>query len=154
MTEMKVLKSIVSGARKSIADIARETKLTRQTVYRTLKNLEADGTIQEFTTTVRPSRLNLELKCYMLIHTSAQGDYTELEAAVASIPEVSQMHYILGRYDVIIEACLRNKNELRSLIQKIEKVKQVEKSETFLVVDTMKYKPNDPALFVLDKELQ
>ncbi|MEM3553035.1 MAG: Lrp/AsnC ligand binding domain-containing protein, partial [Candidatus Bathyarchaeia archaeon] len=68
--------------------------------------------------------------------------------------EISQIHYILGRFDVIAEVIVKDMDEFRNVLTKIQSLPAVKKTETLMVYETTKRNKIDPLLKAIEDQLK
>ena len=143
-----LLKELIEDSRLKIVDLAERTGLTRQSVYSKINSLRKSGV--SFTVDINPEQLDLNLKAYILIQVESDTEIRKkIIEKIKRLREVSQLHYILGRFDIIIEVVLKDKNHLKDVLKKFQGWPSIEKTETFIVYDTVKFNPKDPFIGVL-----
>ena len=147
--EKKVLTSLLKNARAPLSEIAKENKVTRQTVYRAMKSLEEKGVIEYYTVCVPPDKVGLEFKVYILVSMKRVQPAKSINAQLAAMEEVSQVHDVLGRYDMILEVFVRDKKELRNVLDKLQDIPEIKSTETLFIFETIKYEPREPVWRVL-----
>ena len=143
-----LLRELIADSRQRIVELSRKCGMTRQSVYNRIRKLRERGV--EFTVNLNPRELGLELRAYILITADPNIRFRrETDRIIRQFEEVSQIHYILGRFDIIVEALVKNIDELRSLLRRIQELPAVKKTETLLVYETTKLNGKDPLLRVL-----
>jgi DNA-binding Lrp family transcriptional regulator len=94
----------------------------------------------------------LKLKAYILLKASTKKELRkEAEKKLKRIPQISQMNYLYGQFDILLEVIVRDIDELTSLLKRLHEMQVVEKTETLMVYDIVKYKPEDPVKRVLNE---
>jgi len=150
--DKKILLSLLIDGRSSYADIGKNVGLTRQTVYSRIKSLKKKGYIKKFTTKLDLKKLDLKLKAYILLKARTKKELRkEAEKKLKRIPQISQMNYLYGQFDILLEVIVRDIDELTSLLKRLHEMQVVEKTETLMVYDIVKYKPEDPVKRVLNE---
>jgi len=144
-----LLKELIEDSRLKIVDLSERTGLTRQSIYSKIHNLRKSGV--NFTTDINPEELGLNLKAYIFIQAESDSEVRKnLTKNIKKLREVSQLHYILGRYDLIIEVVLKNRNHLKEILKKFQSWPAIKKTETFIVYDTVKFNLKDPFIGALE----
>jgi len=143
-----LLKELIEDSRLKIVDLAERTGLTRQSVYSKIDKLRKGGT--NFTVDMNPEDLGLNLKAYILIQAELKSGVRErLTEKIKKLREVSQLHHVLGRFDMIVEVVLKDREQLKVILRKFQSMPAIKKTETFIVYDTVKFNPKDPFIRVL-----
>jgi len=143
-----LLKELLEDSRLKIVDLAERTGLTRQSVYSKIHNLRKSGV--NFTVDINPEELGLNLKAYILIQADSNSEVRKkLTKNIKKLSEVSQLHYVLGRFDMVAEVILKDRKQLKEILKKFQSWHAIKKTETFIVYDTVKFNPKDPFIGVL-----
>lgn len=148
--EKKVLGSLLSDGRRPYSKIAKDNKLTRQTVHNVVKRLYDSGIIKRFSVNVDIEKLGLDIKVYSLISLSSRENVKQVEKNLHYMKEISQIHRILGPHDYLLEITVPNRVALTALFDKIGALPDIERMETLLVFKTIKYAPDSPIRQLLD----
>ena len=142
--DKKVLASLITDGRRPLSKIAKDNKLTRQTVHNVVKRLYASGIIQKFGVRVDMDKIGLDIKVYSLISLKKRDNIRKVEKTLSYMKEISQIHRVLGPHDYILEISVPSRLALTHLFERIGEIPDIEKMETMLVFQTVKYAPNDP----------
>ena len=147
--DKKLLKELLNDSRQPVTELAKKCGMTRQSVHSRLKELRRKGI--KFTVDLDPSLLGLKLKAYILITAEPQAKFRrETDKIIKTFREISQIHYLLGRFDIIVEVLVRDVDELRDVLRRIQNLPAVKKTETLMVYETTKFDPKDPIKKLLE----
>lgn len=113
-------------SREKIVALAKKCGMTRQSVYSKLSKFRRKGV--RFTVDLDPREIGLRLRAYILIVAEPQTKFRrETNKLITKFEEISQIHYPLGRFDIILEVIVRDIDELRGLLRKIQNLPAVKK---------------------------
>jgi len=144
-----LLKELIRDSRQKIITLAKKCGVTRQSVYSKLDEFRRRGV--QFTVDLDPRDIGLGLRAYILIVAEPQTEFRkETNEIIKEFQEISQIHYLLGRFDILVEAIVRDIDELRSLLRKIQNLSAVKKTETLLVYETTKLQVKEPLIRILE----
>jgi len=146
-----ILRGLLSDGRLPYSELGRRCGLSRQTVFNRIRRLLERRLIKKFSTCVDAEKLGLSFKAYVLI--IAKPDKTlreELADFLRRCRCVTQLHLLFGRFDFFVELLVRDKAELTAFIKNLHAFGAVERTETFMVYETLKYEPEAPLLAMLD----
>ena len=150
--DLLLLKELIKDSRQKITDLAIKCNLTRQSVYEKIKEFANKGI--RFTIDVDPKKIGLNLTAYILIVADPHREFRkETDNLIKEFKEISQIHYILGRFDVIAEVIVKDMDEFRSVLNKIQSLPAVKKTETLMVYETTKRNRIDPLLKAIEDQL-
>ncbi len=148
-SEKKVLSELCYNGRATLSEIAKRTSLTRQTVYKAMKSLNKN-IVEYYGPMFNPEKVGLEMRAFILISAQRKGFMQELSGALKEMDEVSQAHQVLGRYDILVEALVKSRKELTTLLYKLNKIEPVVRTETLLVTETFKFDTVGPVKKTLE----
>jgi DNA-binding Lrp family transcriptional regulator len=143
--EKKILFHLLKNGNQPILEIAKNTKVTRQTVAKKLKQMQSYGLLSSFIPKLDPEKFGLNTQAYIFMREDPRSDHRKRnEEIIKSFCEVSEFHRIFGKYDSIAKVLVKNNKELTDLVKKIHEMKTIKETETFIVHSTIKNKPEDP----------
>lgn len=143
--DKKILIELLKDGRESFADLARSCKMTRQSIFSRIKSLRRKGIIKNFTVNLDQQKLGLNIRAYILISAEPLGKFREKTTkSLMQLPQVSQIHILFGRFDFLVEALVKDINELSSLLSKIHELEMINKTETMIVYKNVKYDIQHP----------
>jgi len=139
--DKKILKELIINGRISYADLGRKVHMTRQSVYSRIKSLQHRGIISGFTVNVDKKKLGLNIIAYILMDAELKAFKSKEIESLIQLPQITEIHHIFGRHNIILEVRAKDMNELSDLIKKIHEFPYIRKTETLIVHTTRKYKP-------------
>ncbi|PCN49940.1 hypothetical protein B6U99_07110 [Candidatus Geothermarchaeota archaeon ex4572_27] len=144
--DRELIARLMEDSRAPICRIAQELGVSRQAVAKRLERLKSMG-ILKFTAIPDVRSLGQVLKAYILVRIAPRDEVRgRFEAKVRRLKQVSQLHYLYGRFDALLEVLVRDHEELSRLIKSIHRLEGVLETETYIVRETVKDKPQDPIL--------
>ena len=149
-SEKKVLSSLLADGRRPYSKIAKDNKLTRQTVHNVIRRLYSNGIIKRFTTQLDMEKMGLDIKVFSLMSLNKRTGLDQFEKNLRYFKQISQIHRILGPHDYILEINVGSRKELTDFFERMGELPEVEKMESLLVFQTVKNSPNDPVSLLLD----
>mgnify|MGYP006305383123 CR=1 FL=1 len=151
--DKKVLLELIEDGRESLSDIADKVGIARQTVKRRIEQLKERKLIENFCVNLSEDKIGLSERAYIILEAKPSSEERrKLENMVKSFEEVSQFHYLFGRFDAIIEIKTYNEDNLHYIIEKIHDFDVVEDTETLIVHSRVKDDSLDPIRKVLNRE--
>ena len=139
--DREILSLLQENARVSNADIARELSMAPSAVLERVKKLEQKNIILQFTTRLNPSALHQNLLAYVFIKASDGIGCTDTASALASIPEVQEVHYITGDDCYLVKIRTFDSSSLVELMRNsIAKIPNILSTRTTIVLETVKEK--------------
>jgi len=144
--DRKLLAKLLENSRTPIYKMAEELGVSRQTLSKKLKKLEKEYSLK-YTVLPDLKKLGLNLKAYILLSiTPSDEARRKVETKIRKMKEIAQAHYIYGRFDMLLEVLVKDRDELSKLIDVLHETEGVQETETYIVREEVKYKPMDPLL--------
>ena len=132
-TDARLLLALVARPRASAIALADQAGLSRNTVQARLARLEEQDVINSFERQVPPAALGYPLTAYITTQVTQQR-LDEVAAALASIPEVLQVHGISGQIDLLVHAVAADADDLYRIAGQVLAIPGVERTNTALVM--------------------
>jgi DNA-binding Lrp family transcriptional regulator len=136
-TAIKVLGELLRDARLSYREVARRIGVSSGTVASRVRELEENGVINKYTVQVDHERLGYELTAITEITVSG-GMMLEVGERIAAYPETIALYNVTGASDIMVVAKFKTRQELSDFTKNITKMPHVERTETHLVLNTLK----------------
>lgn len=114
--DCKILQLLSQNARKPFLEIARECSVSGAAVHQRIQKLTSNGVIQGFETLIDPSAVGYETCAYIGVFLSDPLQFDTVATELRKIPEVVEVHYTTGKYDLLIKLYARNNHHLLQLI--------------------------------------
>ena len=135
--DLKIVRSLNKNARKSFRDIARELGISLSTVSHRMKRLEENGVLLGFVPALDPKRIGYDLVVIIGVRI-AHGKLMEVQQRIARHPNVFGVYDVTGEWDSLILARFRDRDELNGFIKDVLGMEHVERTNTQLVLNTVK----------------
>ena len=138
----EVLSVLLSDARQSSEDIARQTGLDVAAVEAAIASLEADGVIRGYQAVVDWDRVDddhvtahLELN----VELDRETSYRDIANRIAKFPEVATLRLVSGEYDFSVDVEAESMHEVSDFVaERIAPVPEITQTVTHFVMTTYK----------------
>lgn len=121
----------------SYRDIAKHLHLSLNTVSSRIRRMEAEGTIQRYSAMVDSARAGFDMTAIIGIQIS-RGKLLEVQRRIAADGHVSAVYDVTGEWDSIIIARFASRADLNSFIKKMLTTEYVVRTQTQVVLNTVK----------------
>jgi len=135
--DIKIIKVLIENSRSSAREISKKLNISPATVINRIKNLEKLNIIKGFSVVLNHEKLGYELTAIIDVRIS-QGKLREIENLLSKIPNVCAVYDVTGEYDAIIIAKFKNRQELSDFIKNLLSIQYVERTNTHVVLTTVK----------------
>ena len=133
-----ILRCLRENARMSYMEMSRATGIADATIQHRLKRMRERGVIDRFTVLANPLATGYTVTAIMLVQTDTEK-HDEAKAALAALPEVSEVYSVLGEYDLYIKVWARGLEELnRTINDRIRSIEGIEDLLEIVVVERVK----------------
>lgn len=137
-----ILQILQENSNTSLKEIAEKTGLSSSTIHYRINRLIKEKIIVNFAAQVDPIKVGKDILAVSLINSKYGAEYSRrLGEKLAKIPGVWAVYYLLGNIDFAVLLRTSNRDELRNVVDSIMKLDEVEKSNTYLVLERIKEDP-------------
>jgi len=134
--DKKILRYLMSDARKPILEIARNIGISGAAIHQRLRKLEASGLLAGSKFVINPKALGYSTMAYIGVFLDKAMSNPRAVAALEKIPEVLECHYTTGNWSILIKVlCKDNEHLMHVLNKKIQQIEGVSRTETFISLD-------------------
>ncbi len=142
-----ILRMLLDNGRLSYSEIGRRCGISRQLAYEHVKKLVSEGIIKSFSICLDADKLGFGFMAYVLLIVKPDERLRhELAEFLRRSRNVRRIQLLFGRFDFFLELLFRNKEEMTDFIRRMHSFGAVERTETFIVYQTVKDAPEDPFL--------
>ncbi|RLE74421.1 MAG: AsnC family transcriptional regulator [Thermoprotei archaeon] len=135
--DWEILRELAHNSRQSLRKIARKLGVSVNTVSSRIKELEKKGIIKKYTIVIDYEKLGFDLTAIIEV-SILKGKLIDVENEIAKLPGVCAVYDVTGLTDAMIIARVKNRRELNSLVKTILKMDYVDKTNTHVVLNTVK----------------
>ena len=136
-TDSALITALNDDGRASQRELASSTKVALGTVSNHLKKLESEKIIRGYIPDIDPEKVGFTLTAVMHVRIS-KGHIMEVQSSIAEHPRVFGVYDVTGEWDSMILARFTNREEMDSFIKTALSQKNVERTNTSLVLNTLK----------------
>lgn len=135
--DYKILVELLRDGRASFRKIAEKLKVSVSTIVSRVEALEKNGVIKGYSALIDPAKIGYTLSA--VIHVRIRhGKLLEVQKTIASYPNVYGVYDVTGESDSVILARFRDREELSTFIKTLLANEYVERTITYIVLDTIK----------------
>jgi len=136
--DKQILESICKDARKPLRKVAEELGVSEPILYSRVRSLQRRGIIKRFTVKLDMELLGYMTKGFVLMNVNPAKE-EKIVSVLSEIPEVVEIHRLLGDNDLMVKVICRDVAEMRRLVlEKIRDLEGVELVKGFLTIKTDK----------------
>ena len=136
-TDLRILQVLLEDARFSSRQIAKKVGVSVGTVLSRIKKMEEEGLIKGYSVIMDHEKLGYQLTVVMEV-TVSKGRLIEMENEIAKIPNVCSVYDVTGLTDAVIVAKFKSREDLGAFTKKLLNLPFVERTNTHVVLNTVK----------------
>lgn len=137
--DLRILALLQDNARIANAAIGREVGITPSAVSQRIKKLEDSGVIEAYRAHLNPKAVRKGLLAFVAVQTGEGARAKETGELLASIPEVLEVHRVVGEDCFFLKLRVEDTSALgRLLDEKIQPLPPVASTRTTIVLSTAK----------------
>jgi DNA-binding Lrp family transcriptional regulator len=142
-----VLRALLDNGRLSYSELSRRCGISRQVAFERVKKLSEEGIVKGFSVCLDAEKLGFSFQAYVLIIAKPEEELrNELREFLRNSENVRRIQLLFGRFDFLLELLFRDKVEMTEFLRVMHSFGAVERTETFIVYQTIKDKPEDAFL--------
>lgn len=137
--DLRILELLQSNARMANVDIARDLDMAPSAVLERIKKLEARQVIKSYEAKLSPKAIRLGLTAFLFVTSDDSQGYSKTANALASIPEVMEVHSIAGEDCFLVKLRVKDTEHLSELLKEtVRKIPKLRSTRTTIVLETLK----------------
>ena len=133
----QILEELQHNARSSFREVAKKLKTSTSTLIKRVQRLEREGVIRGYSARVDFEKLGYDFPAFIEV-TIRKGAQLEVQKKIANIRGVMSVHDITGQSDSMVFARVKGRAELSRLVKAILAIPEVERSNTRIILKTIK----------------
>lgn len=137
LTDVKILKRLLTDARLSGRQMAKSVGVSVGTVIAKVKRMEREGIIKRYSATLDHEKLGYELTVVTEI-TVSKGKLLDMETEIAKVANVCAVYDVTGSADAMIVAKFKTRKDLSDFAKTLLAMPFVERTNTHVVLTTVK----------------
>ena len=131
--DRKILGFLIKNARMPFLEIARECGVSGAAIHQRVKKLEDAGVILGSRLQVNPKAMGYDVCAIIGIWISDPTKTVQTVEHLRKIPEITECHFITGKYNILIKLyCTNNEHLMHTIFDHILKLPEVSQTETFI----------------------
>lgn len=135
--DKKILSEYLNNAKFSFREVASKIGVAVGTVLSRTRKMEKEGLIKGYSAILDHEKLGYELTVVTEI-TVSKGKLLDMEKEVAKFPNICAVYDVTGLTDAIVIAKFRNREELSKFTKTILAMPFIERTNTHIVLTTVK----------------
>ncbi|MEX2594411.1 MAG: Lrp/AsnC ligand binding domain-containing protein [Anditalea sp.] len=133
--DLKIISLLNEDAKTPYTEIAKKVFVSSGTVHVRMRKLEDMGIVKSATLNIDFSKLGYDISAFLGIYLQKSSLYDNVIDKLKKIPEVIHAYYTTGNYSIFAKIICKDTNHLRDVLNKIQKVDGIDRTETLIVLE-------------------
>ncbi len=133
--DKKIIHMLMDNAKTSLAHIAKNVGISTTAVHQRIKKLEHAGVIENSVSFLNPRKIGYKVVSFIGVDLEQPGHYADAIKSLKEVNEVVEAHYTTGNYTIFLKVLCRDNDHLMQLLSKMQKLKGVTRTETFISLE-------------------
>lgn len=139
MIDLKIIDVLKENSRATASEISKRVNLSIPAVSDRLRKLEDTNVIKKYTLKLNREKLGYKLLAFVFINIDLTPNIQGFRKSIVEFSEVMECHHMAGEYDYLIKVLVTDTAELENFISnKLKSLKGIQKSNTLIVLSTLK----------------
>jgi Lrp/AsnC family transcriptional regulator for asnA, asnC and gidA len=135
-TDIKILSILMKDAKIPYTDIAKQLFVSPGTVHVRMKKMEELGIIKGFYLQLDHQKMGYDVTAFLGIYLNKSSQYDVVAKELEKIPEIIDVNYTTGNYAMFAKIVCRDTKHLREVLHdKIQKIQDITRTETFISLE-------------------
>jgi Lrp/AsnC family transcriptional regulator, leucine-responsive regulatory protein len=138
-TDRDILRILQENGRVSNAEIARQVGMAPSAIFQRIRRLEERGIIAGYGVRLNARALSRGLVAFIMVQTGDNAREYNTGALLAEMPEVQEVHRVVGEDCFIVKVRVQDTDALAALLEhRIQAIPSIASTRTTIVVKTVK----------------
>lgn len=133
--DKEIIYMLMDNAKTSLALISKNIGISTTAVHQRIKKLEQADVIENSISFLNPKKIGYKVVSYIGVFLDQPSHYHDAIKALNDVREVIEAHYTTGNYTVFLKVLCRDNDHLMKILNKIQKLKGVTRTETFISLE-------------------
>lgn len=134
--DRKILQYLIKNARMPFLEIARECGISGAAIHQRVKKLDELGVILGSRLEVDPPALGFDICAIIGIKISDPTMNYQTVARLKEISEITECHFITGKYNILIKVyCQNNEHLMHTIFEKVLSIPWIADTETYISLE-------------------
>ena len=134
--DLQIIHEMLNDAEISYAELGKKLFVSGGTIHVRIKKMEEVGIVSGKKLSVDLKLLGYDITAFVGIFLEKSSMYDNVAKDLEKIPEIVRLNYTTGNYSMFLEIVCKDINQLRNVLHdELQKIKGIERTETFISLD-------------------
>ncbi|MFH0927143.1 MAG: Lrp/AsnC family transcriptional regulator [Candidatus Micrarchaeota archaeon] len=135
--DRRILNELQQDGKASFREIAKKAKCSAVTAMKKIHNMEKEGIIRRYSAVLDYEKLGFDVSIILDVRVS-KGKLFNVEKKISAHPNVMLVYDNTGQFDVTVVARFHTRAAMDNFLKRLQGYDFVERTETRLILNTMK----------------
>lgn len=134
--DLQIIQEMMEDAEISYADLGKKLFVSGGTIHVRIKKLEESGIVKGKKLSIDLKTLGYDVIAFIGIFLEKSSLYDSVAKELKKIPQIVRLNYTTGNYSMFAEIVCKDIKQLRFVLHdELQKIKGIERTETFISLD-------------------
>lgn len=133
--DKEIIYMLMGNTKTSLAHLSKNVGISTTAVHQRIKKLETAGVIENSISFLNPRKIGFKVTSFIGVFLEQPSHYNDAIKALNEINEVVEAHYTTGNYTIFLKVLCKDNDHLMEILNKIQKLKGVTRTETFISLE-------------------
>ena len=134
--DLQIIQEMMEDAEISYADLGKKLFVSGGTIHVRIKKLEESGIVKCKKLSIDLKILGYDVIAFIGIFLEKSSLYDSVAKELKKIPQIVRLNYTTGNYSMFAEIVCKDIKQLRFVLHdELQKIKGIERTETFISLD-------------------
>ena len=134
--DLQIIQEMMEDAEISYADLGKKLFVSGGTIHVRIKKLEESGIVKGKKLSIDLKILGYDVIAFIGIFLEKSSLYDSVAKELKKIPQIVRLNYTTGNYSMFAEIVCKDIKQLRFVLHdELQKIKGIERTETFISLD-------------------
>jgi len=134
--DLQIINEMMRNAEISYADLGKKLFVSGGTIHVRMKKLHEMGVVKGTKLQVDLKMIGYDVIAFIGIYLEKSSLYDTVAKELKKIPEIIRLNYTTGNYSIFAEIVCKDIEQLRRVLHdELQKVKGIERTETFISLE-------------------
>ena len=134
--DLQIIHEMMENAEISYAELGKKLFVSGGTIHVRIKKLQELSVVKGTKLHVDLKQLGYDVIAFIGIYLEKSSLYDSVAKELQKIPEIVRLNYTTGNYSMFAEIACKDINQLRFVLHdELQKIKGIERTETFISLD-------------------
>jgi len=137
--DLKIIEVLKENSRVTTSEISKKVSLSIPAVAERIRKMEESNIIESFTIKVNREKINQRLLAFIFVNIDKTDNIEDFRKSIVNFSSVLECHHVAGEYDYLLKVLVEDSKALEYFLSdKLKKIKGVLKSNTIIVMSSLK----------------